>query len=216
MKLLPAPKSASGGKAMNEQVVPLEKRHAPVAAELHRQGIGTGFLSSLGGMFMRQLYRAIPSCPAGFGYAWEEPDGKVLGFIACAESTGKVYKQALLLRGVLMALPLARFLLRPSMIRRMIATLRYPSQVGNDLPAAEVLSISVSQDARGKGVGKALMTAALREFHRRGIAKVKVAVWAENETANRFYERCGFTLALKREHHGLPMNVYVIDSTKAD
>jgi ribosomal protein S18 acetylase RimI-like enzyme len=199
---------------MSERVVALTKRHASMAAELHRQGIGTGFLSSLGGAFLRQLYRAIPSCPAGFGYAWEESDGHISGFIACSENTGRVYKQALLCRGILMALPLARFLLRPSVIRRIIATLRYPSQVGNDLPAAEVLSIAVSQDARGKGVGKALMTAALREFHRRGISQVKVAVWAGNETANRFYERCGFTLALRREHHGLPMNVYTISTDK--
>jgi ribosomal protein S18 acetylase RimI-like enzyme len=200
---------------MNQNIVPLSRQHASIVAELHRQGIGTGFLSSLGGMFMRQLYRAIPSCPAGFGYAWEESDGSVLGFIACAESTGKLYKQALLRRGILMALPLTRFLIRPSVIRRMIATLRYPSQTGEELPAAEVLSIAVSQQARGKGVGKALMTAALEEFRRRGISKVKVAVWAGNETANRFYERCEFAIALQREHHGLPMNVYVIDLGKS-
>ncbi len=197
---------------MTEHVVHLNQRHAVMAAELHRAGIDTGFLSSLGNTFLRQLYRAIPSCPAGFGFAWEEPDGAVLGFIACAESTGRVYKQALLRRGILMALPLARFLVRPAVIRRMIATLRYPSQVGDELPAAEVLSIAVSPQARGKGVGKALMKAAMDEFHRRGIEMVKVAVWAGNETANHFYERCGFTLAMQREHHGLPMNIYTVDS----
>lgn len=191
-------------------IQPMAKSHARAAAELHRKGIDTGFLSSLGPGFLTQLYKALPACPAGFGYVWEDSAG-VLGFVCCAESTGRAYKQSLLRRGVQMALPILRFLIRPSVIRRMIHTLRYPSQVGDELPAAEVLSIAVSADARGKGVGKALMEAAFEEFRRRGISQVKVAVWAGNETANRFYERCGYHLAVQREHHGLPMNVYVID-----
>lgn len=196
---------------MHERVKALNKTHAAAAAALHRGGIDTGFLSSLGPTFLTQLYKAIPACPAGFGYAWVEPDGQVLGFIACAQSVGALFKQALLRRGVGMALPLARFLVRPSVLRRMIHTLRYPSQVDETLPLAEVLSISVSDDARGKGVGKALMQAAFEEFARRGISSVKVAVGADNEVANAFYNRCGFTLAMTREHHGMAMNIYVID-----
>lgn len=196
---------------MQEHVKPLSRKHAVVAAELHRCGIDRGFLSSLGHSFLTQLYKAIPSCPAGFGYAWEEPSGKIQGFIACAENTGVVYKQSFLRRGVLMSLPIIRFLVRPSVVRRIIHTLRYPSQVSKTLPVAEVLSIAVSNDARGKGVGKALMRAAFDEFRRRGITHVKVAVGAANEVANTFYKRCGFRLAMTREHHGLPMNIYVVD-----
>jgi ribosomal protein S18 acetylase RimI-like enzyme len=192
-------------------VTPMRKDHAAAVAELHRVGIDTGFLSSLGPMFLRQLYKAVPSCPAGFGYVWEEPDRGVLGFIACAESTGAIYKQSLLRRGVMMAFPLLRFMVRPSIIKRIYHTWRYPSQVGDDLPVSEVLSIVVSGDACGKGVGKALMTAAFEEFKRRGISKTKVAVGADNKVANGFYQSCGFALAVTRKHHGLPMNVYVRD-----
>jgi ribosomal protein S18 acetylase RimI-like enzyme len=199
---------------MTERVKPMLKEHAADVAELHRVGIDTGFLSSLGSMFLRQLYKAVPSCPSGFGYVWQDVDGRVLGFIACAESTGNVYKQSLVRRGVLMAFPLLRFLVRPSVIKRMYHTWKYPSQVGGDLPVAEVLSIVVSSDAAGKGVGKALMRASLEEFRRRGIAKVKVAAGADNEAANGFYRSCGFELAVTREHHGLPMNVYVRDLTE--
>ena len=195
---------------MSEPIKPLEKRHAAAAAQLHRTGIDTGFLSSLGQRFLTQLYSAIPSCPAGFGYVWEEADSAVLGFIACATGTGRLYKQALVRRGLHMAWPLARFLLSPRTLRRIFQTLRYPAQVGGDLPDAELLSISVSSAARGKGVGTALMQAAQAEFQRRGVEHFKLAVWAGNEPANRFYRGCGFRLALQREHHGMPMNVYVI------
>lgn len=197
-------------QADDNRVQSLSKKHAAAAAELHREAIGTGFLSTLGRTFLKQLYKAIPACPSGFGYVWVEPDGRLLGFIACAESTGRLYRQALVRRGVMMAGPLLRFLLRPSVVKRMIQTLRYPSELGGDLPRAEVLSIVVSANARGKGVGRTLMAAAFQEFLRRGVTKAKVAVGASNEAANAFYRRCEFTLALKREHHGLPMNVYVI------
>ena len=198
-----------GEYTVSDRIVALAKKHAKDVAKLHQTGIHTGFLSSLGLTFLKQLYKAIPATASGFGFVWEESDGRVLGFIACAESTGKLYKQALWRRGILMALPLIHFLIRPSVVRRMIHTLRYPSQVGDDLPAAEILSIVVSSDARGKGVGKALTSRTFEEFTKRGIGRIKVAVWAGNETANEFYKKCGFDLAVTRQHHGLEMNVYV-------
>lgn len=196
-----------------EHIEPLERRHAPAVAELHRAAIATGFLSSLGGTFLTRMYRAICGVDAAFGYVWEAPGGELLGFIACSENTARVYKKALLRGGAAMALSLARHLLTPSTLKRILQTLRYPAQGSGLLPPAEVLSIAVSDRARGGGVGKALMAAALKEFARRHIPRVRVAVWAGNEGANRFYLRCGFTLAQTRDHHGLPMNIYVIDVT---
>lgn len=109
-----------------------------------------------------------------------------------------------------MAALLMKHAFRPSVIRNLLETWRYPNQLGGDLPSAEVLSIAVSEPARGKGIGKALMHAALDEFRRRGIDRVKVAVGDTNQTANAFYRRCGYHLAAEREHHGLGMNIYVI------
>lgn len=196
---------------MSNSVIAMTKQHARSAAQMHRTSIPGGFLSGLGSMFLTQLYAAIPSCPSGFGYVWQEEDGRVAGFIACAENVGKLYKQGLLRRGVLMALPLIRFVLRPSVMKRMWQTLRYPAETDQQLPQAEILSIVVSSEARRKGIGKALVQAALQEFDRRGAQRAKVAVGADMDPANRFYRRCGFELALTREHHGLPMNIYVID-----
>jgi ribosomal protein S18 acetylase RimI-like enzyme len=188
------------------------KSDAAAVAELHRVGIHTGFLSSLGSAFLKQLYAAIPACPGSFGFVWVDHDREVGGFIACALSTGRFYRQALLRRGVLMAIPLARFIFSPSIIRRMWETLRYPSQAGEDLPRGEVLSIVVAEGARGKGVAGALMVAAMEEFARRGVESAKVVVWSENEVANRFYRKCGFKLVLQRQHHGLDMNIYAVDT----
>ena len=192
-------------------VVPLGERHAAEAANLHAAGIDTGFLSSLGRGFLKQIYKALPMCPGAFGYVFEE-HGHVLGFIACTESTGGLYKQALKRRFFPMLWALKWHILSPSKVKRMWQTLRYPAEAGRDLPAAELLSIAVSEGARGQGVGKALTAAAVAEFRRRGVDRFKAAVGASNETANAFYKRIGFQLALRRKHHGLPMNIYVLDT----
>ena len=190
-------------------IVPLAKRHAAAAARLHAGGIDDGFLSTLGQAFLKQIYQAVPTCPSSFGYVFEQ-HGQVLGFIACAESTASFYKQALKRRMLPMLWSLKRHVLHPLKVKRMWQTLRYPADVGRDLPAAEVLSIAVDEDARGLGVGKALAAAAIEELRRRGIDRLKVAVGAD-APAIAFYERCGFTFALQRAHHGLPMKVYVLD-----
>ena len=189
----------------------LTPRHAKAVALLHRDCIPTGFLSSLGPSFLRGLYRGIASSSVAFGHVWQDEAGEVLGFIACAESTGKAYKNIILRHGWRMTLPLLRFVLRVSVIKRIIETLLYPAEVGDDLPRAEVLSIAVSPEARGRGVGRTLMETAMRDFADRGVSQARVAVWSKNETANQFYQRLGFRLALTREHHGLPMNVYAFD-----
>jgi ribosomal protein S18 acetylase RimI-like enzyme len=189
----------------------MSKRHAPKVAALHMTILNKGFLTRLGEGFLRQLYKAIPACPSGFGYVCEQPDGTVLGFIACAESTGRLYKQSLLRRGLMMIFAALRHIVRPSVIKGVISNLLYPSELGQDVPPAELLSVAVSRDAQGKGVGKALMAAAVEEFRRRSIRRIRVAVWTYNEQAIGYYRRFGFELALQREHHGDPMDVYVLD-----
>ena len=192
-----------------DRVRPLERRDAPRAASLHATCIDPGFLSSLGEAFLRQLYSVVPSCPAGFGFVCEGPDGQVLGFIACAESTGLFIRQAVLRRGVPMALALGWRLLAPSVAKGLLEAWRYPTETAAALPPPGILSVAVSPEARGKGVGRALISAALAEFRRRGIHEVKVAVGSQG-MSNGFYVRCGFRLADTRELHGRPVNMYVI------
>jgi ribosomal protein S18 acetylase RimI-like enzyme len=67
----------------------------------------------------------------------------------------------------------------------------------------------VTERLRGRGIGKALMQRAVAAMRGRGIEKMKVAVWSENHAAQAMYRSCDFRLAWVREHHGLPMSLYV-------
>lgn len=58
--------------------------------------------------------------------------------------------------------------------------------------SAEVISIYADPEYWGKGVGRAVMRAALAGFAAQGYSDVLLWVFKENERARTFYERCGF------------------------
>jgi GNAT superfamily N-acetyltransferase len=57
----------------------------------------------------------------------------------------------------------------------------------------EVRTMFAVPAAWGSGVGSALMAAALDDLRERGYSEATVWSFADNERANRFYERRGFT-----------------------
>jgi len=66
---------------------------------------------------------------------------------------------------------------------------------------AWVQTLGVLREARGKGVGRALLLESFREFHRRGHRKVSLGVDAENPTgATRLYEGAGMRVELQYDH----------------
>lgn len=69
---------------------------------------------------------------------------------------------------------------------------------GLDIPAnahvMRIASVAVDPAAAGRGVGAALVGAAVAEAHRRGAAKVTLRVLGSNPRAQRLYERCGFVV----------------------
>ena len=59
-------------------------------------------------------------------------------------------------------------------------------------PFAEIGGLVVDEAARGKGIGKALVEAAVRWAAEQGYGKVRVRSNVLREDAHRFYEREGF------------------------
>jgi diamine N-acetyltransferase len=62
----------------------------------------------------------------------------------------------------------------------------------------EIDQICVTSTGRRSGVGNELMAAAKRFASDQGITTLELSVWHFNETAQRFFERHGFALALER------------------
>ena len=64
---------------------------------------------------------------------------------------------------------------------------------GNDGRRGSFSHTAVAPDHRGKGIGRALVEAALAAFRELGIHKVNLVVFSRNETGNAFWEKMGFT-----------------------
>ncbi len=59
---------------------------------------------------------------------------------------------------------------------------------------AQLLSVMVSEDSRGRGVGKSIISAAEAELFRRGISVIKADFLKEIEGIPEFLQECGYTL----------------------
>ncbi|MHC4755643.1 MAG: GNAT family N-acetyltransferase [Planctomycetota bacterium] len=197
------------------ETIPLKTQRAHDIASLHIQGIGTGFISSLGINFVTALYEAISQSRTSFGYTIEE-DGRVLGFVTFTTNLNKLYKSVIASKGLRFAFLLAGKMFSLKRLKRIFETLLYPNRVKNmDLASAELLSIVVSPEAYRTGLGSRLVRKGLEQCLEMGHERVKVLVGAENEPANRLYQKCGFEFVSQMENHGVKSNLYEAQVSKA-
>jgi ribosomal protein S18 acetylase RimI-like enzyme len=188
---------------------PARPSDAPVLAALHRHSLPNSFLPYLGDRFLRRLYRALASDPQAVTLVAENGPF-VVGFACAVPSIRAFYRRFYRRHGVPAALVAAPKILRPGALRRARQTARYPA-TARALPDAELLAIAVTADQRGTGLGDILAEGVLKGLAHRGVEQVKVLVAADNERANRFYERVGFRPATQMElHEGRSSNVLVL------
>jgi ribosomal protein S18 acetylase RimI-like enzyme len=186
----------------------LQPAHAQQIAELHIESISTGFISSLGIDFVACLYGAIARSKSSFGFVAEK-DGKVLGFVAFTTNLNKLYKSVILKKGLLFTLLLAGRMVSFQRVKRVFETLFYPGRIKKmNLPAAELLSIAVARQERGKGLAGQLIKKGFQHCQKEGIDKVKVLIGAGNEPGNKLYLKFGFELVGQIVNHGVVSNIY--------
>jgi len=196
---------------MTEQpkIMKLRPEHAHQVAELHISGISTGFISSLGVDFVTALYEAIARSESGIGFVTEQNE-KVIGFIAFTTNLNRLYKSIILKKGVRFAFLLTSKLCSFKRIKKVFETLFYPSRIKKkNLPSAELLSIVVAPQCRGKGLAGQLVETGFQECRKRNIDRIKVLVGADSIVANKLYLKCGFKLVERIDNHGILSNIYV-------
>jgi glycosyltransferase involved in cell wall biosynthesis/ribosomal protein S18 acetylase RimI-like enzyme len=201
-----------GGAVPGPAVVrPATPADAAAMARLHADGMPDAFLPTLGPRFLARLYRALATDPQAVALVAEGVDG-VVGFAAGVTSVGGFYRRFARGHGPAAALAAAPRLVRPSVARRLLETVRYPADAGGDgqLPDAELLSIAVAPAFRAGGTGRALADGVLAGLAGRGADDIKVVVGAANQGANRFYAKVGFREAGQLTvHQGTPSNVWI-------
>jgi phosphinothricin acetyltransferase len=64
------------------------------------------------------------------------------------------------------------------------------------------LSVSVAEQSRGQGIGRALLEALIDESERKGIWTLQAAIFPENTASVKLHLRCGFREVGRRERIG--------------
>lgn len=179
-------------------------------AALHAAAIDQGFLSELGPRFLTLLYEAIDRSPASILIVDVEA-GQLRGFVSGGTGLGPVYRH-LLKRFPALVWALWPVIFSPRKLRRIAEVLLHTGkQAPADLPVAELYSIAVSPDFRGRGVAERLYVALRAAFAGRGIAEFVIVVGDALAPAQAFYRKMGAEPIARVQVHGDAGSVLFVD-----
>jgi len=181
-------------------------------ANLHCEHINKGFLSSLGVPFLTLLYEVIDKDSESVLLV-ERMDQKVVGFVSGACGLGRIYKQ-LLLKPFRLLYSLKATLLSPSKMYKIIEVLLITknSNISDNLPQQELLSIVVNPAYQGGGHAVNLFNALCTHFREEGVSCFKIVVGSNLDRAHAFYKKMGSIPVMEMQvHKGVNSVVYVKD-----
>lgn len=161
--------------------------------QIHLRTFPGFFLSFLGHDFLALLYRSIRAAPEGVALVATSKEG-IHGFAAGVTSQESFYRRLVRRHWWRFAMSaLGAAVRRPSVIPRLLRALRRPSQAGQSAAPATLMSIGVSPESEGKGVGSLVIESFCREMATRGVTDLCLTTDRDdNARANRFYEKHGF------------------------
>ena len=160
-------------------------------AKLHIQNIDKSFLSSLGIEFLTFLYQAIDESDHGI-LITKTQNNDLVGFVAGTTDIKAIYL-SLFRRPLKLIRILLPNIIFPSRLWKMIEIFirSKKEQKFIKLPKAELLSISVRNDYRRKGVAKNLYKNLLVDFKTKKKNEFKILVGKKLIYAQRFYKEMG-------------------------
>lgn len=196
-----------------------EASRAREVATLHRIALPRAFLTSLGTRFLIRLYDAIHGAPDAIVLVAVSRDGRTLGFVSGAMDLRRTYRHVLLHAGPALLAAIVSRLGEAALWRSALETIGYPLRhLRVRVPASrgtvsevrsELLSLAVDAEARGRGIGRTLVSELESWLVRVGAGdRYRVATEAADPRSNAFYASVGFVLVHAFEHHGRPMNLY--------
>jgi ribosomal protein S18 acetylase RimI-like enzyme len=192
-------------------IMPMTSAHIEQVVSVHQHSFQGFFLSLLGRGFLSLFYSAGVVYAEGVGYVYIEDD-RITGFVFGVANSSKFYRYLLQTRWLRFAIAALSATWRdPTIIRRLLRAWRYPSQTAKQPEAATLMSIAVSPDVQGIGIGTELVLVFLEAMRARGIRYVSLTTdRLDNDRANAFYSKRGFSCSRTfTTPEGRQMNEYV-------
>ena len=180
-------------------------------AFLHKCNI-SGFLSSLGLLFLENFYRSM--CVSKYAFCIvAESDDNIIGYVSGTTDLIGFYKEFVRKNILKMFIVLFTRIFSFVFIKKVLEDGAYSSgSRGLNLPKAEEISMVVDSAYRGRGISQNLIKKLKEEFKVRGVKQYKVAIGSGLEPSRRFHENIGGVLFSEIEvHKGEKSKVYIFD-----
>jgi ribosomal protein S18 acetylase RimI-like enzyme len=163
--------------------------------DVHLAAFQGFFLTLLGPRFLRLLYSEAVLMDEIALVA--EDRGELIGFVMGSTDPRVFFKNLLRRRSVGFAsAAVPAVLRRPTIAVRVARAIRKPKIAARPVGTATLMSLGVDPGIQGSGAGKLLVLAFIEEARRRGATHVDLTTdKIDNERANAFYRRIGFTVA---------------------
>lgn len=183
----------------------LQPEHLDAAADVHLDAFRGYPNARLGRPYARAFLQWFRNSDRGAAFVAVDDDNQVAGYVA-----GALLPYGEQLNRDLFPLVAKTTLLRPWILlngrflravrAKILWTLGRRKQFISaepelPQPTMSLVGIGTAARARGRGVGGQLVAAFEEEARRRGARSLRLSVYAENITARRLYERCGWTFA---------------------
>lgn len=180
---------------------------------VHKAAFPGFFLTMLGDRFLLALYRGFLQDSASI-WLIASHNSRLIGFVVGTTEPAGFFKRLLLYRWpAFIVAGTAGFFRHPlQIVRRFLAALVYRGEKPQGIDKATLLSsIGVSPHYAGDGVGSSLVEHFCQEAFSRGANHVYLLTDdANNDSANRFYVKCGFSLESSFTRDGeRKMNRYI-------
>lgn len=180
---------------------------------IHMDAFKGFFLTFLGYGLLKVMYRGYIEYPKSKVLV-AKSEGKILGFVAYSWNMSGLYR--FLLKKYFLSFAwygLLGAIRRPTAMLRIIRALNRPVESQRAESYLELTSIAVSPKAESKGIGKSLVCTMLDDVRNLNFSYITLKTDAHNnEYANRFYIKCGFSLhETLSTLEGRVMNEYILE-----
>lgn len=197
---------------------PLTPADVERCAELHVEAFPGFFLSQLGPRFLREFYRGFLGDPDAIAVVATTASGGVVGAVVGSFAPQGFFSRLLKRRFAGFAVASMLVVLRhPSAAPRLLKAIAYRGRVPVRVSGALLSSICVDPTAHAQGIGSQLISRFETEARSRGMLAYLLTDRDDNQAANAFYLRNGWTLAASYETpEGRSMNCYVLPDRGMD
>ena len=176
-------------------IKPMELVHVEQVVQIHMSSFQNFFLTFLGPSFLSHFYKGVVESSLGIEFVIIE-NGAPVGFVCGSINPSKFYKELLKrkwLQFCFSALPAA--VSRPVIIPRLLRAVTKPNEAEKGINRGMLMSIGVHPSVKGKGYGKALVTAFVDAMKGRKVNEVSLTTDRyKNDSLNAFYQKMGFVL----------------------